>query len=188
MPRLKKKYNKTVVANLIKEFGYTNKMTIPKVVKVVVNMGVGEAIQNVKILDTAAVELAAVTGQKPIIRRAKKAIAAFHLRAGMPIGLKVTLRRAKMYEFIDRLFSIGLPRVRDFRGVSPQAFDGRGNYTLGLKDQFLFPEIDLAKSDEPRGMNVTFVTTAKTDEEARFLLKEMGMPFGKKEERRLLIA
>lgn len=184
MARLKEKYQNEVVPSLKKEFGYANSMTIPKIVKVVVNMGVGEAIQNAKILDGAAEELAAITGQKPVVRRSKKAIAAFRLREGMPIGLKVTLRRNRMYEFLDRLLNIALPRVRDFRGVPVNSFDGRGNFTLGLKEQILFPEIDLTRTEQLRGMNVTIVTTAKADEEARFLLKAIGVPFRRQEERR----
>ncbi|HSR70493.1 MAG TPA: 50S ribosomal protein L5 [Acidobacteriota bacterium] len=184
MARLQQLYKEQVVPALEKEFGYTNPMTVPKLTKIVVNMGVGEAIQNAKVLDEASDDLMAITGQKPIIKRAKKSIAAFRLREGMPIGLKVTLRRARMWEFLDRLLSIGLPRVRDFRGVSPNAFDGRGNYTLGLTDQVIFAEIDLAKTPELRGMNVTIVTTAETDQEARFLLAQLGMPFAKRERRR----
>ncbi|HSR53841.1 MAG TPA: 50S ribosomal protein L5 [Acidobacteriota bacterium] len=184
MSRLQKIYKEEIVPALKKEFGYTNPMTVPKLTKVVVNMGVGEAIENAKVLDEAGADLEAITGQKPIIKRAKKSIAAFRLREGMPIGLKVTLRRARMWEFLDRLLNIGLPRVRDFRGVSPNAFDGRGNYTLGLQDQVIFPEIDLAKTPELRGMNVTIVSTAESDEEARFLLAQLGMPFAKREQRR----
>ena len=175
--RLKEKYTKDVVPALKKEFGYKNVMAVPKVHKVVVNMGLGEATSNAKIVDTGADELARITGQKPVVRRAKKSIAAFKVRKGMPIGTMVTLRGERMWEFLDRLMSIALPRVRDFKGVSPRGFDGRGNYTLGLKDQLLFPEIDYMKVDKARGMNVSVVTTAKTDEEARKLLQFIGMPF-----------
>lgn len=187
MARLKDKYKNEVVPALIKEFKYTNIMAVPKVVKVVVNMGVGEAIQNAKLLDTAADELGAITGQRPIVRRAKKAIAAFKLRKGMPIGVTVTLRGNRMYEFLDRLMNIALPRVRDFRGVSARSFDGRGNYTLGMRDQLIFPEIDIGKTERINGMNVTIVTTAQSDEEARFLLTSLGMPFMKREERRAMV-
>jgi large subunit ribosomal protein L5 len=165
------------VPALRKEFGYTNIMAIPKIAKVVVNMGLGEATGNAKIVDIGADELARITGQKPVVRRAKKSVAAFKLRQGMPVGAMVTLRGARMWEFIDRLVSIALPRVRDFRGISPKGFDGRGNYTLGLRDQLLFQEIDYMKVDKARGMNVSFVTTAKTDEEARKLLQFLGLPF-----------
>ena len=175
--RLREKYAKEVAPALQKEFGYTNVMAIPKIEKVVVNMGLGEATSNAKIIDVAADELARVTGQKAVTRRAKKSIAQFKVREGQAIGSMVTLRGAQMYDFLDRLISIALPRVRDFRGVSPKGFDGRGNYTLGLRDQLLFPEIDYMKVDKARGMNVSVVTTAKTDEEARKLLQFMGMPF-----------
>ena len=175
--RLKESYTKTLVPHLMKEGGYTNVMAVPRLRSVVLNMGVGEATQNIKILDAAAEELGRIVGQKPAIRRAKKAIAAFKVREGMPIAATVTLRGDRMFEFVDRLFNIALPRVRDFRGVSNNAFDGRGNYTLGLKDQIIFPEIDYAKVEKLRGMNVTFVTTAKTDGEGRALLKALGMPF-----------
>jgi large subunit ribosomal protein L5 len=175
--RLKEAYTKTLVPHLMKEGGYTNVMAVPRLKSVVLNMGVGEATQNIKILDAAAEELGRIVGQKPAIRRAKKAIAAFKVREGMPIAATVTLRGDRMYEFVDRLFNIALPRVRDFRGVSNNAFDGRGNYTLGLKDQIIFPEIDYAKVEKLRGMNVTFVTTAKTDGEGKALLKALGMPF-----------
>ncbi len=160
-----------------KEFNYKNSMAVPRLEKIVVNMGVGEATQNAKLLDPAANELGQITGQKPVITRAKKSIAAFRLRTGMPIGLCVTLRGDRMYEFFDRLVSVALPRVRDFRGVSTRSFDGRGNYTLGLRDQLLFPEIDYAKVDKVKGMNVTIVTTARTDAEGRALLAHLGMPF-----------
>jgi len=177
MSRLKEKYQKEVVPALAKEFGYKNVMAVPKIEKVVVNMGLGEATSNVKLVDTGADELARITGQKPVTRRAKKSIAAFKVRKGMPIATMVTLRGERMWEFLDRLMSIALPRVRDFKGVSPKGFDGRGNYTLGLRDQLLFLEIDYMKVDKARGMNVSVVTTAKTDEEARKLLQFIGMPF-----------
>ena len=177
MTRLKQKYQKDVVPALQKEFGYKNVMAVPRIEKVVVNMGLGEATSNAKIIDTGADELARITGQKPVTRRAKKSIAAFKVRKGMPVGTMVTLRGERMWEFLDRLVSIALPRVRDFKGVSPRGFDGRGNYTLGLRDQLLFPEIDYMKVDKARGMNVSVVTTAKTDEEARKLLQFIGMPF-----------
>jgi len=175
--RLKDKYAKEVVPALTKEFGYKNIMAVPKIQKVVVNMGLGEATANAKIVDTGADELARITGQKPVTRRAKKSIAAFKVRKGMPIGAMVTLRGERMWEFLDRLMNVALPRVRDFKGVSPKGFDGRGNYTLGLRDQLLFPEIDYMKVDKARGMNVSVVTTAKTDQEARKLLQFIGMPF-----------
>jgi large subunit ribosomal protein L5 len=177
MNRLKEKYQKEVVPALSKEFGYKNLMAVPKIEKVVVNMGLGEATSNAKLVDVGSDELARITGQKPVTRRAKKSIAAFKVRKGMPIATMVTLRGDRMWEFLDRLMTIALPRVRDFKGVSPRGFDGRGNYTLGLRDQLLFPEIDYMKVDKARGMNVSVVTTAKTDEEARKLLKFIGMPF-----------
>ena len=177
MNRLIERYSKEVAPALQKEFGYANVMAIPKVQKVVINMGLGEATSNAKIADVGADELVRITGQKSVVRRSTKSIAQFKLRAGMPIGAMVTLRGERMYEFLDRLISIALPRVRDFRGVSPKGFDGRGNYTLGLRDQLLFPEIDYLKVDKARGMNVSLVTTAKTDEEARKLLQLLGMPF-----------
>jgi large subunit ribosomal protein L5 len=177
MTRLKERYLKEVVPGLKKEFGYTNAMAIPKLEKVVVNMGLGEATQNVKLIDLGADELGRVTGQRPVTTRAKKSIAAFKVRQGMPVGTMVTLRGDRMYEFLDRLLNIALPRVRDFKGVSTKGFDGRGNYTLGLRDQLLFPEIDYMKVEKARGMNVSVVTTAKTDEEARRLLQLLGMPF-----------
>lgn len=175
--RLRDKYRGEVIPALQKEFGYTNVMAVPKVTKVVINMGLGEATQNAKVIDTGAEELGKITGQKAAVRKAKKSIAQFKVRQGQPIGAMVTLRGDRMYEFLDRLMSIALPRVRDFRGVSPKGFDGRGNYTLGLKDQLIFLEIDYLKVDKSRGMNVSVVTTAKTDEEARKLLQLMGMPF-----------
>jgi large subunit ribosomal protein L5 len=177
MNRLRDKYQKDVVPALRKEFGYTNVMAVPKIQKVVVNMGLGEATSNVKIVDTGADELARITGQKAVTRRSKKSIAAFKVRKGQPVGTSVTLRGERMWEFLDRLMAIALPRVRDFKGVSPRGFDGRGNYTLGLRDQLLFPEIDYMKVDKARGMNVSVVTTARTDEEARKLLQFIGMPF-----------
>jgi large subunit ribosomal protein L5 len=177
MNRLKTKYQEEVVPALQKEFGYSNVMAIPKVEKVVINMGLGEATSNAKIADVGADEIGRITGQKAMVRRSTKSIAQFKLRAGMPVGAMVTLRGERMYEFLDRLISIALPRVRDFRGVSAKGFDGRGNYTLGLRDQLLFPEIDYMKVDKARGMNVSMVTTAKTDEEARKLLQLLGLPF-----------
>jgi large subunit ribosomal protein L5 len=177
MTRLREKYQKEVVPALTKEFGYRNVMAVPRIQKVVVNMGLGEATANAKLVDVGADEIARITGQKPVTRRAKKSIAAFKVRKGMPIATMVTLRGERMWEFLDRLMSIALPRVRDFKGVSPRGFDGRGNYTLGLKDQLLFPEIDYMKVDKARGMNVSVVTTAKTDAEARKLLQFIGMPF-----------
>lgn len=177
MARLKDKYVNEIRAALKEKFGYQNVMEIPKLEKIVINMGMGEAIQNPKSMDAAVGDLTMIAGQKPVITKAKKSIAAFKLRAGMPIGIKVTLRGERMYEFADKLISVALPRVRDFKGVSPKAFDGRGNYTLGLKDQLVFPEIEYDKIDKLRGMEVGFVTTAKTDEESRELLRLMGMPF-----------
>ena len=177
MNRLKDKYRKEVVPALTKEFGYKNIMAVPRIEKVVVNMGLGEATANAKIVDTGADEVMRITGQKPVITRAKKSIAQFKVRKGMPIGTMVTLRGDRMWDFLDRLMAVALPRVRDFRGVSPRGFDGRGNYTLGLKDQLLFPEIDYMKVDKARGMNISVVTTAKTDEESRKLLQLLGMPF-----------
>ena len=175
--RLRDKYRSEVIPALTKEFGYKNVMAVPKVTKVVVNMGLGEATSNAKVVDVGADELSKITGQKAAVRKAKKSIAQFKVRQGMPIGAMVTLRGDRMYEFLDRLMNIALPRVRDFRGVSPKGFDGRGNYTLGLKDQLIFLEIDYLKVDKGRGMNVSVVTTARTDEEARKLLQFMGMPF-----------
>jgi large subunit ribosomal protein L5 len=175
--RLRDKYRSEVIPALTREFGYKNVMAVPKVTKVVVNMGLGEATSNAKVVDVGADELSKITGQKAAVRKAKKSIAQFKVRQGMPIGAMVTLRGDRMYEFLDRLMNIALPRVRDFRGVSPKGFDGRGNYTLGLKDQLIFLEIDYLKVDKGRGMNVSVVTTAKTDEEARKLLQFMGMPF-----------
>ena len=175
--RLKERYQKEIAPAIAKEFGIRNPMAIPRLEKIVINMGMGEAIANAKILDTAADELRAVTGQKPVITKAKKSIASFKLRQAMPIGVMVTLRGDRMYEFLDRLVSIALPRVRDFRGVSPKAFDGRGNYTIGVREQLIFPEIDFNKVDKLRGMNISIVTTARNDEQARSLLRGLGMPF-----------
>ena len=177
--RLKELYTKEVHKKVQDEFKIKNPMAVPKIEKVVLNMGVGEAIQNAKILDSAVDELTTITGQKPVITKAKKSIASFKLREGQSIGTMVTLRGEKMYEFLDRLINIALPRVRDFRGVAAKSFDGRGNYTLGIRDHLIFPEIDVAKVDKAKGMNITIVTTAKNDEQARFLLREMGMPFTK---------
>lgn len=177
MARLKDKYKEDVVASMIKKFGYENIMQVPRLEKVVVNMGLGEAIQNSKIIDAAVNDIMIITGQKPVVTKAKKSIAAFKLRAGMTVGAKVTLRGERMYEFVDKLFNVALPRVRDFRGISPKSFDGRGNYSMGIKEQLIFPEIEYDKIDKVRGMDIIFVTTAKTDEEARELLRLMGMPF-----------
>ena len=179
MNRLEQKYVETVKPSLMKEFNYSSSMEAPKIVKVVINMGVGDAIDNPKNLDEAVAELTQIAGQKPVITKAKKSIANFKLREGMPIGCKVTLRGERMYEFLDKLFNISLPRVRDFHGVSATAFDGRGNYTLGVKEQLIFPEINFDKVNKVRGMDVVIVTTAKTNTEAHALLKEMGMPFTK---------
>jgi large subunit ribosomal protein L5 len=177
MTRLKERYLNEVVPALRKEFGYTNIMAVPKITKVVVNMGLGEGTQNAKIVDTGAEELGKITGQRATVTKAKKSIAQFKVRKGMPIGAMVTLRGDRMFEFLDRLIAIALPRVRDFRGVSARGFDGRGNYTVGLRDQLLFPEIDYLKVDKARGMNISVITTARTDEEARRLLQLVGMPF-----------
>ena len=179
MSRLRERYQETVVPALTKEFGYTSVMAVPKLQRIVVNMGLGDATQNVKVIDAGSSDLASITGQKPLTTRAKKSVAQFKVRQGMPIGSMVTLRRDRMYEFLDRLVSIALPRVRDFRGVSPKGFDGRGNYTLGLRDQLMFLEIDYMKVDKERGMNISVVTTATTDEEGRRLLQLLGMPFRK---------
>ena len=177
MARLKEYYLKTVVPALVKEFDYKNPMQVPRMEKIVVNMGLGEAISNVKIIDGAVQEMAMITGQKPVVTKAKKSIATFKLRQGMPIGCSVTLRKETMYEFFDRLVNVALPKVRDFRGISQNAFDGRGNYSLGLHEQIIFPEIEYDKIEKIKGMNITIVTSAKTDEEARVLLKLMGVPF-----------
>lgn len=177
MSRLKDMYQADIVPKLRSEFSYKNVMEVPKIKKIVLNMGLGEAIQNIKILDSAAVELNAISGQKSVITKAKKSIASFKLRQGMPIGCMVTLRREKMYEFLDRLMNVSLARVRDFKGVSGKAFDGKGNYTLGIKEQLIFPEINYDAVDKIKGLNITIVTSAKTDEEGKALLKYMGMPF-----------
>lgn len=177
MPRLKDKYKDGIVQAMMDKFGYKNVMQVPKLEKVVVNMGVGEAIQNSKAIDAAVNDLMIITGQRPITTKAKKSIAAFKLREGMTVGCKVTLRGDRMFEFVDRLLNVALPRVRDFRGLSPKSFDGRGNYSMGVKEQLIFPEIEYDKIDKVRGMDVIFVTTANTDEEARELLRLMGMPF-----------
>ena len=177
MSRLKDKYKSEVVPAMMQKFNYKNTMQVPKLEKVVVNMGLGEAIQNSKIIDAAVNDLMTITGQKPIITKSKKSIAAFKLRAGMTVGAKVTLRGERMYEFVDKLFNVALPRVRDFRGISSRSFDGRGNYSLGIREQLIFPEIEYDKIDKIRGMDIVFATTAGTDEEARELLKLMGMPF-----------
>ncbi|MGV8057389.1 MAG: 50S ribosomal protein L5 [Smithellaceae bacterium] len=177
MARLKEFYTKDVVPALIKEFQYKNPMQVPKLDKIVVNMGLGEAIQNVKIIDGAVQELSMITGQRPVVTKAKKSIATFKLRQGMPIGCSVILRKEIMYEFFDRLVNVALPKVRDFRGISPNSFDGRGNFSLGLQEQIIFPEIEYDKVEKVKGMNITIVTTAKTDAEARVLLKLMGVPF-----------
>ena len=178
-PRLKEKYQKEVTKKLQSEFGIKNPMAVPKIEKVVLNMGLGEAVQNSKIIDSASEELGQIAGQKPVVTKAKKSIANFKLREGVPIGAMVTLRGEKMYEFLDRLINIALPRVRDFRGVPTRSFDGRGNYTLGVRDHLIFPEIDYSKVDKAKGLNITIVTTAGNDEQARFLLRELGMPFNK---------
>jgi len=177
MPRLKDFYKNEVVKKMTKEFNYKNGMEVPTLKKIVINLGIGEAIQNIKVLDSAVIELAMIAGQKPVITKAKKSIANFKLREGMPIGCMVTLRKDRMYEFFDRLVNVALPRVRDFKGVSGKAFDGRGNYTLGIKEQIIFPEIDYDKIDKIKGMNISIITTARTDEEGKHLLKLMGMPF-----------
>lgn len=178
-PRLKEKYKNEVVPSLMKKFNYKSVMQAPKIEKVVINMGVGEGATNAKAIDSAMEDLQLITGQKPVVTRAKKSIAGFKIRKGMPIGVKVTLRGDRMYYFLDKLFHVALPRVRDFRGVSDKSFDGRGNYTLGLREQLIFPEIDYDKIDKIRGMDVVIVTTAKTDEEAKELLAELGMPFAR---------
>ena len=177
MSRLKQRYQKDIAPAIAKEFNITNPMAVPRLQKIVVNMGMGEAVANAKVLDVAVEELKSIAGQKPVVTKAKKSIASFKLRQGMPIGVMVTLRGERMYEFFDRLVSVALPRVRDFRGVSPKAFDGRGNYTIGIREQLIFPEIDFNKVDKLRGMNISIVTTARDDEQARALLKSLGMPF-----------
>ena len=179
MSRLKDLYYNEIVDALVKKFGYTNKMQVPKLDKIVLNMGIGEAKENAKILENAAKDMEIITGQKPVLTKAKNSVANFKIREGMPIGCKVTLRGEKMYEFLDRLVNLALPRVRDFRGVNPNSFDGRGNYALGLKEQYIFPEIEYDKIDKVRGMDIIFVTTAETDEEARELMRLFNMPFAK---------
>ena len=176
-PRLRNKYKDEIVPQLMKDFGFKNIMQVPKLERIVVNMGLGEAVQNAKLVESAAEELKAITGRKPVVTRAKKSIAGFKLREGMPIGVMVTLRGEQMYDFLDRLVSLALPRTRDFKGISPKAFDGRGNYTLGIREQIVFPEINYDRIDRIKGMNVTLVTTAETDEQGRALLKSLGMPF-----------
>jgi len=183
-PRLKERYLKEIVPALVKEFSYPNPMAVPRLRKIVVNMGLGEAIQNAKLLDSATQEISQITGQKPVITRARKSIANFKLRKNMPIGAMVTLRGDRMYEFFDRLTNVALPRVRDFRGLSTRAFDGRGNYTLGLRDQLVFPEVDYAKVEKVKGMNISIVTDARTDAEALALLRHLGMPFRSEAQRR----
>src|SRR5512133_1820144 len=178
-PRVKARYHQEVVSKLKEEFAFSSAMQVPRLQKIVINMGVGDAIQNIKVLDVAVDELTAIAGQKAVVRKAKKSVAQFKLRAGMPIACMVTLRGPRMWEFFDRLVTLSLPRVRDFRGVPTRAFDGRGNYTLGIRDHLIFPEIDVSKVDKAKGMNITIVTTANTDEQARFLLRELGMPFNK---------
>ena len=177
MSRLRETYQKDFITALTKEFNYTSPMEVPRLDKIILNMGLGEAIQNIKVLDAAMEELALIAGQRPIVTRARKSIASFKLREGMPIGCMVTLRRGRMYDFFDKLVNVALPRVRDFRGLSDKSFDGRGNYTLGIKEHIIFPEIDYDKIDKIKGLNITIVTTAKTDEEGKALLKIMGMPF-----------
>ncbi len=177
MARLKELYKEVVVPEMMKRFGYKNPLQVPRIEKVVINMGLGAAVQNIKIIDNAIEELSVITGQRPVVTRAKRSVAAFKLRAGMPIGCMVTLRRERMYEFLDRLFNVALPRVRDFRGLNPKGFDGRGNYTIGIREQIIFPEINYDKVERIQGMNITIVTNARTDEEAREMLKLLGMPF-----------
>ncbi|OGP76355.1 MAG: 50S ribosomal protein L5 [Deltaproteobacteria bacterium RBG_19FT_COMBO_60_16] len=177
MPRLNELYKSEVVPRLREKFRYKNAMQVPKLEKVIINMGLGEAIENIKILDSAAEEIGVITGQKPVITKARKSISNFKLRAGVPIGIKVTLRRDRMYYFLDKLMAVALPRVRDFKGISPKGFDGRGNYTLGIKEQIIFPEVNYDKIDKIKGMNITIVTTARTDEEGMELLRLLGMPF-----------
>ncbi len=181
MARVKERYRAEIVPAMMEDFGYKNEMQVPKLTKIVVNIGLGEAVSNARAIDAAVGDLGAITGQKPVVTKAKKSIAAYKLRAGMPIGAMVTLRGPKMYEFLDRLTSVTLPRIRDFRGVSPNSFDGRGNYTLGLREQLAFPEIDYDKIDKTRGLEMSFVTTAQTDEEGRRLLTLLGMPFARTE-------
>jgi len=187
-PRLKERYKKEIVPALMKEFSYPNPMAVPRLRKIVINMGLGEAIQNAKLLDAASQELSQITGQKPIITRARKSIANFKLRKDMPIGAMVTLRGDRMYEFVDRLMNVALPRVRDFRGLSTRSFDGRGSYTLGLRDQLVFPEVDYSKVEKIKGMNISIVTDARTDAEALALLRHLGMPFRAEVQRRPAVA
>lgn len=179
IPRLQQKYRKEVVPQLMKEFTFSNQLEVPRLMKITLNMGLGDAVQNPKIIEAAVEEMSSLAGQRPVVTRAKKSIATFKLRQGMPIGVAVTLRRTRMWEFVDRLFTLALPRVRDFRGVSTRAFDGRGNYTLGIKEQIIFPEINYDKIDKIKGLSVTFGTTARTDEHGRALLTALGMPFRK---------
>ncbi|HEY3173529.1 MAG TPA: 50S ribosomal protein L5 [Thermoanaerobaculia bacterium] len=179
VPRLKERYEREILPELTKELGVDNVMALPRLEKIILNMGMGEAVANPKILESAVEELSAIAGQRAVVTKAKKSIATYKLRAGMPIGVRVTLRGRRMYEFLDRLINIALPRVRDFRGVSPKAFDGRGNYTLGIRDHFIFPEIDYSRTDKSKGLNVTIVTTAGRDDRALALLKRLGMPFGR---------
>ncbi len=180
-PRLKEFYQKNVAGELLKQFKFKNVHQVPKLEKVVINIGLGEAKENIKVLDIAIAELSAITGQKPLTTRAKQSVSNFKIRQGMPIGVKVTLRGAMMYEFLDRLINVAIPRIRDFRGIEPNGFDGKGNYNLGLTEQYIFPEINVEKSDKPRGMNITIVTTAEQDDHAKALLESMGMPFRKRE-------
>lgn len=177
MTRLRDKFEKDVIPKMMQEFGYRNKMQVPRLHKIVVNMGLGEALQNPKIIDSSAKEMAAITGQRPIVTRSRKSIANFKLREGLPIGCMVTLRKERMYEFLDRLINVAIPRVRDFRGISKRSFDGKGNFTMGVREQIIFPEIDYDKIEKIKGLNVSIITTAKTDEEGRALLKHLGMPF-----------
>jgi len=177
MPRLRDKFEKDVVPKMMQEFGYKNKMQVPRLHKIVVNMGLGEALQNPKIIDSSSKEIAAITGQRPVVTRSRKSIANFKLREGLPIGCMVTLRKERMYEFLDRLINVAIPRVRDFRGISKRSFDGKGNFTMGVREQIIFPEIDYDKIDKIKGLNVSIITTAKTDEEGRALLRHLGMPF-----------
>jgi large subunit ribosomal protein L5 len=177
MPRLREKFEKEVVPKMMKEFGYKNEMQVPRLHKVVLNMGLGEALQNPKIVDASAKEMAAISGQRPVVTRSKKSIANFKLREGLPIGCMVTLRKERMYEFLDRLINVAIPRVRDFRGISRRSFDGKGNFTMGVREQIIFPEIDYDKIEKIKGLNVSIITTAETDEEGRALLTHMGMPF-----------
>lgn len=179
VPRLKEKYEKETIPELVEKFGYKNRMQVPRLTKISINMGLGEAVQNPKVIDACARDLALIAGQKPVITRARKSIAGFKVRAGAQIGCMVTLRRERMWEFLDRLLSVALPRVRDFRGVAPKAFDGQGNYTLGIREHIVFPEVNYDKVEKIKGMNITIVTTAKTDDEARALLESLGMPFRK---------